>query len=211
MKNPAVPSDISIRDFLAAIASPDEPHGAVSASAVAAGMGTSLLSMVAGLPKTKSDSVDDRTMLVDAQTALGEVQQQLLETIETETAVKIFAARNMPRASETQRTERQAAIQVALRAGADVPVEVMRLCALGLLHAQTVAARCSRAASTDVELAVALLRAGFAGARANLEMKLTSLTNVLYTEAVVDEMARLTAEATAAAHAAEASVRMPHA
>jgi formiminotetrahydrofolate cyclodeaminase len=211
MTNPRVPSEIPIRAFLTALASPDEPHGAVSASAVAGGMGASLLRMVAALPKTKSDSADDRMMLLNAHTALGEIQQQLLETIETETAVKIFAARNMPRASETQRTERQAAIQVALRAGADVPIEVMRLCALGLLHAETVAGRCSRAAFSDVELAVALLRAGFAGARANLEMKLISLTNVVYTKAVVEEMARLTDEATAAAHAAETLVRAPHA
>lgn len=211
MRNPPVPSEISIRDFLTAVASPDEPHGAVSASAVAAGMGTSLLLMVAALPKTRSDSVDDRTMLLNAHTALSEVQQQLLETIETETAVKIFAARNMPRASETERAERQAAIQVALRAGADVPIEVMRLCALALKHAETIARRCSPAASNDVELAVAMLRDGLAGARANLEMKLSSLTNVVYTAALVDEMARLTEEATAAAHAAESLVRAPRA
>jgi formiminotetrahydrofolate cyclodeaminase len=172
-------------------------------------MGTALLRAVAALPKTKSDSADDRTVLMSALTALADVQEQLIETIETDTAVKIFAARNMPQASETERRERQAALQLALRAAADVPLEVMRLCALGLKHAQAVAARSARAASSDVELAVALLRAGFNGVRANLEMKLSSLTYVVYTEAVVEEIARLTEEATAAARAAELSVQPP--
>ena len=85
--------------------------------------------MVAALPQTRSDSVADRTKLIEAAAALTDVQQQLIETIETETAVKLFTARNMPQASDAQRSERQAAIQLALRASADVPLEVMRLCA----------------------------------------------------------------------------------
>jgi hypothetical protein len=36
-----------------------------------------------------------RTTLMKAATALSDVQEQMIETIETETAVKIFAARNM--------------------------------------------------------------------------------------------------------------------
>jgi formiminotetrahydrofolate cyclodeaminase len=165
--------------------------------------------MVAALPKTKSDSMDDRAALVSTATALSSVQEQLMEAIETETAVKLFAARNMPQASQAQRVTREATIQLALRAAADVPLEVMRLCALGLQHAETVAARGCRAASSDVELAVALVRAGFDGARANLESRLSSLTDVLYTTSVVDEIARLSDEATTSARAAESWVQVP--
>jgi formiminotetrahydrofolate cyclodeaminase len=172
-------------------------------------MGTSLLLMVAALPTTRSDSIDERTALMGAATALGDVQQQLIETIETETAVKLFAARNMPQGSQTQRSKRNAAIQLALRAGADVPLEVIRLCALALKHAQTVAASSCRAAGREVEFAVALLRVGLAGARSNLEAKLSSLTDVVYTRAVVEEVAQLSEEAMIAAHAAESSVQVP--
>src|SRR5688572_5714398 len=126
--NPRSVRETSLGEFLMAVASPDETHGAVSTAAVAGGLGCSLLLMVATLPKTKSDSIDDRTRLVESATALSNLQEQLMETIETDTAVKIFAARNMPQGSHTQRSERQNAIQVALRAGADVPLEVMRLC-----------------------------------------------------------------------------------
>jgi formiminotetrahydrofolate cyclodeaminase len=201
--------DAPLREFLAALSSAESAHGAVSVAAIAGGLGASLLQMVAALPKTRSDSASDRTALISASTGLGGVQEQLLETIETDTVVKVYAARNMPQASANQRSERDAAIQLALRAAADVPLEVIRLCALGLNHARTVAEHCSRAAATEVELGVALLRVAFSGARSNLEVRLSSLTDVLYTTAIVEELARLSEETTSAADAAEASIRIP--
>ena len=204
-----IPGETSIRGFLVAIASAEGVHGAVSAAAVSGGLGVSLLAMVAALPKTRSDTADDRAELIKAATALSDVQEQLIETIETETAVRIFAARNMPHASETQRTERQASIQFALRAAADVPLEVMRLCARGLKHAETVAAHSARAASAEVQLGVTLLYAAFSGARANLEGKLTSLTDTPYIASIVDEIARLSEETMTAMRAAESFLRVP--
>src|SRR6187402_1396806 len=111
--NPRSISETSIGDFLTAVASSEEAHGAVSTAAVAGGLGCSLLLMVATLPRARSDSIDDRTRLVEAAAALSSLQEQLIETIETETAVKIFAARHLPQASVTQRSERQTAIQFA--------------------------------------------------------------------------------------------------
>jgi formiminotetrahydrofolate cyclodeaminase len=203
------PIDASLREFLAALSSAESPHGGVSAAAVAGGLGTSLLLMVAALPKTRSDSATDRTALVAASAALNSVQEELLEAVETETVVKIYAARNLPQASATQRTEREAAIQLALRAAADVPLEVIRLCAAGLQHARTIARHCSRAAAAEVELGITLLRAGFTGARTNLEARLTSLTDVVYTTAIVEELARLSEDAATAASAAESSIKAP--
>src|SRR5205814_8773662 len=61
-----VSGDTSIRPLYAAVATTEMAHGAVSAAAVAAGMGMSLLIMVAALPKTRSGSIDDRTALLGA-------------------------------------------------------------------------------------------------------------------------------------------------
>ena len=209
MAAPEPGSNVQIREFLTALASADSAQGAVSAAAVAGAMGTSLLLMVAALPATRSDSGDQRAALLHAGAALGDLQEQLIETIETETVVKLFAARNMPQANDAQRSKREAAIQLALRTAADVPLEVIRLCAVGLKHAQTVSAFCSRAAGSEVELAVALLRIGVTGSRSNLERRLSSLTDVVYTKAVVEEIAHISEEATAAACAAELSVQAP--
>jgi formiminotetrahydrofolate cyclodeaminase len=201
--------DVPIREFLTALASADSAQGVVSAAAVAGAMGTSLLLRVAALPTTRSDSLDDRTALLGAAAALGDVEAQLIETIETDTAVKLFAARNMPQANLAQRSQREGAMQLALRAAADVPLEGIRLCALGLKHTQTVAASSCRAAASDVQLAIALLRVGVTGARSNLEARLSSLIDVMYTKSVVEEIAHLSEEATTAARAAELSVQPP--
>ena len=133
----------------------------------------------------------------------------MLETVETETAVKVFAARSMPQASGAQRSERQAAIQLALRAAAEVPLEVMRLSSGGLKSAQVIAAHSSRAASADIHLGAALFQAAFDGARSNLEGKLTSLTDTEHVTSVVDEIARLSEEVATTTRATEALLRVP--
>lgn len=207
--NPQNPSDMSLRDFIAAVGSAEGVHGAVSAAAVAGGLGSSLLLMAAALPQTRSDSMSERKTLIEAAAALSVVREQLIETIETETAVKLFAARNMPQASDTERSERQAAIQLALRASADVPLEVMRLCARGLELAAPVAAHSARAASVDAQLGVALLETGFDGARSTLEAKLSSFTDAAYVTSVVDEIARLSDATSAAVREAESLLTIP--
>jgi formiminotetrahydrofolate cyclodeaminase len=209
MAHPRISSDTSIRELYAALAAAEAAQGTVAASAVASGMGVSLLVMVAGLPTTRLGSIDNRKALTSATKALLSVQRQLAATIDVETTARLVAAREMLQASERQRTAREAAIQVALRASADVPLEVMRLSAQGLTQAQTVAIHGSRAASNDMELAVALLRVGLVGARSSLEVKLSSLTDEAYTQAVVHEIARLSDEGTTAASAAESSLRVP--
>ena len=205
--SPHGPSDISLRDFIEAVGSAEAAHGAVSIAAVAGSLGSSLLLMVTALPQTRSNTGADRATLVEAATGLTSVQQQLIETIETETAVKLFTARSMPQASDSQRSERLAAIQLALRASADVPLEVMRLCALGLELAATIAAHGARAASADVQLGMALLQAGFDGARSNLEGKLSSLPDAAYVASVVDEIVRLSGDTTASTRAAESLLK----
>src|SRR5688572_7666994 len=120
-------SQVSLRGFLAALASADAPQDGVTAAGIAAGMGTSLLLFIATLQKTRSDSLEDRMALAAAAGALGDIQAQLLEAVDTDTAVKMFAARRMPHGTEREHSAREAAIQLALRAAADVPLEVMRL------------------------------------------------------------------------------------
>ena len=209
MAAPQLGSDAPIREFMTALASAESTQGAVSAAAVAGAMGTSLLLMIASLPTTRSDSVDERKALLRAGAALADLQEQLIETIEGETLVTLLAARNMPQASHAERSRREAAIQLALRSAADIPLEIIRLSALGLQHAKMVAASCPRAAGSEVELAVALLRVALTGARSNLEARLSSLIDVVYTKAVVEEIAHLNDEATTAARAAELLVQRP--
>jgi methenyltetrahydrofolate cyclohydrolase len=205
-----LPNETSIPEFLAALASPEGTHGAVAAAAVAGAMGASLLQRVATLPQTLPEDADAPTVLTSAA-ALARMQEEFLETIETETAVKLFAARNMPHSSDAERVRREDAIQLALRAAADVPMEVMRLCLQALQHAARLASRSPRAAFADVELGIALLEAAFNGARSSLEAKLPSLTDALQVTSIATHVAHLTGDAITAADAAKSFVQVPHA
>lgn len=202
------PKEGSIPEFLAALASPDDAHGTLAAAAVAGAMGASLLRMVAALPQTRPDADDDPTALVSAAAALVRLQEELLETVETETALKLFAARSLPMASRAERAKRESAIQFALRAAVDVPLEVMRLCERVLQRALHVAKRSPRAASTDVEFAVAMLEAAFSAARSNLEAKLPILTDAAHVTSIGEQVARLSDDAASAADAARSLVKV---
>jgi formiminotetrahydrofolate cyclodeaminase len=202
------PKKGSIPEFLAALASPEDAHGLLAAAAIAGAMGASLLRMIAALPQTLPDGHDDPATLVNAAAALVRVQEELLETVETETAVKLFAARSLPKASRAERAMRESAIQLALHAAVEVPLEVMRLCDRALQRAEAVARRSPRAASTDVEFAVTMLEAAFNAARSNLEAKLPILTDAAHVTSIGEQVARLSDDAAHAAGAARLLVKV---
>jgi len=197
--------DKPLREVLAAFASPDPTPGGGSASAVAAALGASLLRMVAGLPKTRAGSEEDRAALAGAAAGLTGVQQQLTEAIDEDAAAydAVVEAYKQPRSTEAERAGRTSAIARALRGATDVPLRVMRLSALGLTHAEAVAAHGHRAAASDIGVAVALLRAGVHGARLNVDINLAGLSDAAYRDAVGVEVQRLTRGADESATAAE--------
>lgn len=189
-------TDRPLRDLLAAFASPDPTPGGGSASAVASAIGASLLMMVAGLPKTRTGSDAERAVLAGTAAALAGLQQQLTEAVDLDAAAydQVVAAFKLPKASEGEQAERKAAIQRAMRGATDVPLGVMRLSAMALKQAEAIAAHGHRAASSDVGVAVALIGAGFRGARLNVEINLGSLSDSAYVEAVKGELERLEKE-----------------
>src|SRR5262245_33812356 len=187
--------DQSLRDVLAAFASPHPTPGGGSASALASAMGASLLAMVAALPKTKSNSEEDRTALAGALAAAGGIRAQLAEAIDADTAAydAVVGAYKLPKGTDAEKSARSEAIQRALRGATEVPLRVMRLSVEGLAAAKIVGAHGNPSASSDVGVATALLRAGLEGARLNVEVNLGSIKDEAYTRAVSEEVAHLTA------------------
>jgi methenyltetrahydrofolate cyclohydrolase len=196
----------SLRDLLTAFSSGDPTPGGGSASALASAVGASLLTMVAGLPKTRTGSDEDRAALAAAASALADIRQSLTAAIDADTEAydRVVAAYKRPKASAEEQSARTAAIQQALRGATDVPLGVMRQSAAALDLAAAVAAHGHRAAASDVGVAVALLRAGLRGARLNVEINLGSMSDADYAGAVAAEAARVTSAACKAADDADA-------
>jgi formiminotetrahydrofolate cyclodeaminase len=183
----------SLREVIAAFASSEPTPGGGSASALSSAVGTSLLVMVASLPRTRSQSEDDRTALAFAAGALTGVQHQLTEAIDADSAAygQVVAAYRQPKATDAEKGARQAAVERALRLATDVPLGVMRLSVDALKHAQAIAAHGHRAAASDVGVALALLQAGLEGARLNVRVNLGGVTDRAYADAATAESERL--------------------
>jgi len=190
-------ADTSVRDLLTAFSSPNPTPGGGSAAALASAVGASLLAMVAGLPKTRTGTDADRAALAQAVSALAGIRYQLTEAIDADTAAydQVVAAYKRPKGSSEEQAARKAAIERALRAATDVPLGVVRLSAAALEQAKTVAAHGHRAASSDVGVAVALLRAGMRGARLNIEINVGGVSDAAYVDAVTKETVRVSDEA----------------
>ncbi len=199
-------TDKSVRDLLTAFSSSDPTPGGGSAAALASAIGASLLMMVAGLPKTRSGSNQDRTALTASATTLADIREQLAEAIDADSVAydRVIAAYKMPKASADEQAARKAAIERALHEATEVPLGVVRLSAAAIDQAGAVAAHGHRAAASDVGVAIALLRAGLRGARLNIEINVAGLSDADFTAAVATETTRCSDGASRAATEAEA-------
>lgn len=183
----------SVSDLLAAFRSSDPTPGGGSASALSGAVGASLLAMVAGLAKPQVATDDDVARLQRAGARCTDLALQLERLIDRDTEAYdlVVSAYRMPKATDQEKTARTAGIQMALKAATDAPLEVMRLCREALTLAPVVDSLGNPNASSDVKVAVGLLRAGLDGARENVEINLGSVKDSDYVQRVRKESAAL--------------------
>src|SRR3954471_5990069 len=95
-------TDKTVRDLLTAFSSSGPRPGGGSAAALSSAIGASLLMMVAGLPKSRTGSDDDRAALRGAAGALADVRDRLTEAVDADSAAydRVVAAYKMPKASD---------------------------------------------------------------------------------------------------------------
>lgn len=186
----------SVSDLLAAFRSSDPTPGGGSAAALSGAVGASLLAMVAGLAKPQADSDDDVARLQQAGTRCVDLALQLERLIDRDAEAYdlVVGAYHLPKATDEEKAARTAAIQAALKAATEAPLEVMRLCREALTFAPVVGSLGNANASSDVKVAGGLLRAGLDGARANVEINLGSVKDASYVQRVRDESMALGAD-----------------
>ena len=78
-------ADMSVAQFLEAIASPDPTPGGGTAAAIAGAIGTALLAMVAGLAKTRTQAGGEGEALAVARAALTEIRARLVTLADVDT------------------------------------------------------------------------------------------------------------------------------
>lgn len=180
----------TVSQILDAFASPDPTPGGGSASALAGAMGASLLLMVARMPRTRTSSEEDRDALDRAASFLGPAAAELRALIDRDSAAyeSVVAAYRLPKGTDDEKAARKAAIQQAMRDAIEAPLGVMRACRTALAQLPLVEAHGNANAASDVQVGRALLSAGLAGARANVEINLPGVTDSEYVERVREEI-----------------------
>lgn len=187
---------LSVTSLLEAIRSSEPTPGGGSASALAGAVGASLLAMVAGLPKPKAASDDDRASLTAAGDRCTRISAELEALIDTDSEAYelVVSAFRLPKGTDEEKAARTAAIQDALKAATEAPLEVMRRCADALDAAPAVSALGNPNAASDVQVGILMLTAGLRGAQHNVEINLGSVKDAAYVGRVREDVARLAAK-----------------
>lgn len=180
---------LSTTQLLDAFASSAPTPGGGSAAALAGAIGASLLAMVAALPKTKTGDAAERTALDAAAAALGGLRKSLADLVDEDTRAYdlVTAAYRGPKSTDEEKAARTTAIQAALRAATDAPMQTMRACEAAIREAAVVAQSGNSNASSDVWVALELLNAGLRGAQKNVAINLGSLSDEAYRDDVENE------------------------
>ena len=177
---------MSVSELLAAFRSSEPTPGGGSAAALAGAVGASLLAMVAGLPKPKAESADGLAALAAAGDLCAKLALQLESLIDEDSAAYdgVVAAFRLPKGTDAEKAARTAAIQDAMKAATESPLEVMRRCADALAQVSIVAEAGNPNAASDVQVARAMLSAGLRGGHLNVETNLGSIKDAGYADRV---------------------------
>jgi formiminotetrahydrofolate cyclodeaminase len=193
-------SSRSLVELLDAFASSAPVPGGGSAAALTGATGVALLIMVAGLSKTRTGTSSESLELAAAAERLRPLRETLTALVDrdAEAYTSVMDARRLPKTNDDQVVRRRQAIASAMLRATETPLDTMRACRHALADALIVASLGAPSASSDVGVAIELLRAAGRGAAMNVDTNLPSLKDTTYADRVRAEREQLDAESTAA-------------
>ncbi len=163
-------ASLTLAEFSERLASSEPVPGGGSASAIAGSFAASLLAMVGRLsldrPKYEAYRATNERSVV-----AGERGRSLLLELADQDSVAyaaFAAARRMPRETADEQRARDEATAAAARVASDVPLAIVKECALLLDEVAAAAGRSNLNASSDLEVAARLSAAAARGAAANV-------------------------------------------
>lgn len=191
-------TSLTVSELLSAFRSAQPTPGGGSGAALAGAVGASLFAMVASLPKSRAASDEDRRELSAAGDRCTGLATQLEALIDQDSDAYnlVVGAFRLPKDSDDEKAARSAAIQKAMIAATEAPLEVMRRCAETLAVAPVIQRLGNPNASSDAGVARELLSAALTGAQQNVEVNLSSVKDAGYVQRVRDEVSRLSASGT---------------
>jgi glutamate formiminotransferase/formiminotetrahydrofolate cyclodeaminase len=154
--------------------------------------------MVAGLPKTRGNTGAERVQLDEARATLVGVRDRLVALADADSAAydRVTAAYRLPKGTADEKAARTQAVQRAMRAATEAPLDTLRAVADAMAQAKLIAERGNPSAASDVRVALELLEAAGSGASANVEINLTALRDDAFRKASASTMIELSNQLT---------------
>jgi methenyltetrahydrofolate cyclohydrolase len=183
-------ADLTVGSFVDRLSSAEPVPGGGAASALAASLGASLISMVAGLSTGRPKYAAYELTLARCAEEGRELAAEFLRLADLDaTAYAGYSvAMKLPRDTDEQKAARRAAIAVAARAAADAPWECIRACARLVDAAESLAGRSNVNAASDVLVAALLGEAAARGAAENVLINLPSVGDAHYVETMSSQV-----------------------
>ena len=182
-------SHLTVAELLDAFASSQPVPGGGSAAALAGAVGASLLIMVAGLPKTRHGTDEERTALTAAAARLRPLREELAALIErdSEAYTSVMNAYRLPKSSDVEQAARHRAIDEAMRAATEAPMATIRACERAMREAEVIATSGAASASSDVAVGIELLKTAARGAGLNVDTNLAAVKDAEYVKRISQE------------------------
>jgi len=183
-------SHLSLAQLLDAFASNQPVPGGGSAAALAGAVGASLLIMVAGLPKTRHGTDEERSALTATAARLRPLRDELASLIDrdSEAYSSVINAYRLPRSTDAEQAARRDAIDEAMRAATEAPLATIRACERAMREAEVIASSGAASASSDVAVGIELLKTAARGAGMNVDTNLAAVKDDEYVQRVSQEL-----------------------
>jgi methenyltetrahydrofolate cyclohydrolase len=185
--------DLTTKKFVETLGSNLPTPGGGSVAALSGAMAFALVEMVARLTVGKKgyEAVNDEMTAVI--TAAIKLRDELLADVDRDSAAfdQVTAAFKLPKESAEDKAKRTAAIQLAYKAAAELPLNVARQIVQGMPLIEAAIQRGNKNAASDALSAAFQAKAAIAGALANVKINLDSIQDKEFVARASSEVMKL--------------------
>ena len=178
------------RTFIDELASKAPTPGGGGASAYCGALAAALSSMVCNLTLGKKAYEAVEAEVSAAAVQLDALRTRLLELVDEDARAfaPLASAYGMPKETPQEQEAKETALQQALIAACEVPLEIMRTCAQVIDLAGVLAEKGSRLALSDAGVSVLFAKAALQGASLNVLINCASMKDRTRAEAYLEEV-----------------------